>query len=180
MLLFLDEADLNLNPTLSRCWAKKGERKVVVTPRQNQKRYVSGAIELLGRETFWGFSSRKDSASFSQFVEGIMKSLSHKKVILVLDNFIAHKSALTLERLSPYEDEGRLQRFFLPRYAPELNPTERIWQQMRRRVTHNHRFLNLDELERAVDDFFTELEHNPETITSLVGLRKEREVVYTA
>lgn len=175
VLLFEDEADLNLNPTLSWCWARKGNRVKVVTPRQNKKRYVFSAIDPLGGEVFWATSTRKDSASYSSFVEGIMQALPHHKVIVVQDNFIAHKSTLTVRKLSSYEDESRLQRFFLPSYAPELNPVERVWQLMRRRVTHNHRFLTLEEMEEAVDCFFTELRHHPEALLSILGTNQRRQ-----
>ena len=92
------------------------------------------------------------------------------KVIVVLGNFSVHKSALVEAKLSLFERGGRLERFFLPSYAPELNGMEKIWRQMRRRVTHNRRFCNLDELEAAVNCFFTELGNDPKAIKSLTGL----------
>ena len=172
LLLFEDETDLNLNPTLSRCWARKGKRVKVVTPRQNKKRYIFSAIDPLGEKVFWASSARKDSLSYSGFIKGIMAAIADKKVILVVDNFIAHKSDLTVRELGRYEERGKLKLFFLPSYAPELNPVEKVWQLMRRRVTHNHRFGSLDEMEGAVEDFFSELEFNRETIQSIFGVRQ--------
>lgn len=180
LLLFEDEADLNLNPTLSWCWARRGKRVKVITPRKNKKSYVFTAIDPLGEEVFWGLSPRKDSEAFSRFIEGVMEVVPHKRVVLVEDNFIAHKSTLTVRKLSHYEEEGRLQVFFLPSYAPELNLAEKVWQLMRRRVTHNHRFLSLDGLEKAVDGFFTELQQSPETIVSILGLMERRQPAYVA
>ena len=45
----------------------------------------------------------------------------------------------------------------LPPYAPELNPQEDVWQHMRRRVTHNHYFEQMDALSSALDQFHREL-----------------------
>lgn len=180
VLLFQDETELNLNPTLTRCWAKRGKRVKVLTPRRNQKKYLFGAIEPLGREVFWAWSLRKDSVSFCRFVERIMEALPERRVVLVLDNFSAHKSASTVAKLSSHEAAGRLRCFFLPSYAPELNPMEKVWQLMRRRVTHNYCFLNLGEAEHAVDSFLQELEKEPEMISSLAGLKEERRIVYVA
>lgn len=176
VLLFEDEADLNLNPTLSWCWAPKGKRVKVVTPRKNKKSYVFGAVDPLGAEVFWATSPRKDSASYSTFVQGILESLPEKRLILVLDNFIAHKSTLTVRKLSPYEERGKLSFFFLPSYAPELNPMERVWQLMRRRVTHNHRFLSMEELEGATGNFFVDLQRTPDTLRSIFGISQQKEL----
>jgi putative transposase len=35
---------------------------------------------------------------------------------------------------------------FLPKYAPELNPIERVWWVLHEQITRNHRCLSLPEL----------------------------------
>jgi putative transposase len=41
---------------------------------------------------------------------------------------------------------GRIVRHFVPKYAPETNPLERIWWHLRENITRNHRCQSLDKL----------------------------------
>lgn len=40
----------------------------------------------------------------------------------------------------------RVRVHFLPTYAPETNPIERVWWHLREEITRNHRCRNIDEL----------------------------------
>jgi transposase len=42
---------------------------------------------------------------------------------------------------------------FLPRYAPETNPIERIWWRLHETITRNHRCRSLVELVKQVYDW---------------------------
>ena len=53
--------------------------------------------------------------------------------------------------------DHQIQVEWLPSYSPELNPQEDIWQHMRRRVTHNHYFEQMDALLEAVEDFHQDI-----------------------
>ena len=53
---------------------------------------------------------------------------------------------------------------WLPAYSPELNPQEEIWRHLRRCVTHNHYFGQLDALLAAVDRFHLDLKGAPEQV----------------
>jgi transposase len=55
----------------------------------------------------------------------------------------------------------------LPPYSPELNPTERIWNKLRRDYIANRYFNNLDEAMEAVDRGLSELKRNGSTMKSL-------------
>jgi len=58
---------------------------------------------------------------------------------------------------------------WLPPYSPELNPQEDIWQQMRRRVTHNHYFEELVPLLEAVEVLHHELAVNQNRVLRLIS-----------
>jgi transposase len=40
----------------------------------------------------------------------------------------------------------RIELHYLPKYAPETNPIERVWWHLRETITRNHRCRSLDEL----------------------------------
>jgi putative transposase len=67
--LFEDEVDIHLNPKLGPDWMLPGTQKQVVTPGQNQKRYIAGATLGWGKDLLWVSGPSKRSALFIQLVE---------------------------------------------------------------------------------------------------------------
>ena len=61
----------------------------------------------------------------------------------------------------------RLELLFLPPYSPELYPVERVWKNLRYRVTHNTFFENLTALENAVIEYLKEHAKPNKRLTSL-------------
>ena len=59
----------------------------------------------------------------------------------------------------------------LPPYSPELNPVERVWKNLRYRVTHNTFFENLEALENAVVEYLKEHAKPNKRLTSLCCIK---------
>jgi transposase len=71
-----------------------------------------------------------------------------------MDNSKIHLSDITKTHLlSNPEKDHRFHRVFLPTYSPWLNPIERFWRFMRRRLTHDYFFETLRQLKRAAINF---------------------------
>ena len=70
------------------------------------------------------FNAYQCLACFKQFIKG-----RTSPVILIVDGHPAHKS----KKVADYIDslDGKLEMVFLPPYAPDLNPDELVWHQMR-------------------------------------------------
>ena len=49
---------------------------------------------------------------------------------------------------------ARIELHFLPKYAPETNPIERVWWRMHEEITRNHRCQTLEELLDEVCQWF--------------------------
>ena len=58
---------------------------------------------------------------------------------------------------------------FLPPYAPELNPVEHIWDELKEKGFHNRVFSSLDALEDHLVDELRKLEDFPEVTRSIVS-----------
>ena len=56
----------------------------------------------------------------------------------------------------------------LPPYAPELNPVEHLWDELREKFFHNLAFDSLDALEDRLEFALNTLEQNQPTIKSIV------------
>lgn len=146
---FEDEVDIHLNPRIGRDWMLRGRQKIVVTPGQNKKRYIAGALAVGGNDLVFVEAERKNSALFLALLEKLL--LAHpraRRIHLVLDNYSIHSSRVVREYLAEFGDLFVLH--FLPPYSPEHNTIERLWREVHANVTRNHRCRSMDELMRQV------------------------------
>lgn len=172
-LLFEDEVDLNLLPGVIACWTKRGQQRKVPTPGQNVKRYGFGAVNFMTGQVTHLIAERKNSDGFIRLIEQIVQTYcpgetwNGRKVALVIDNYVIHRSKKTTEALTKYAD--RLCVVALPTYSPKLNLIERLWKHLRRKVTHNHLFTCIGDLVAAVEQFLTSLNKHPVEVLSVIG-----------
>lgn len=161
-----DEVDIHLNPKIGRDWAMPGERPVVVTPGQNKKRYVAGAMNAKTKELIWVVGERKASDLFIALLDRLAEAYPRKRRIhLIVDNYIIHKSKKTQRALAKFGDKFVLH--FLPPYCPNDNKIERLWKDLHDNVTRNHRYATLEALMDGVEAW---LNRPPDERTG-VGLR---------
>jgi transposase len=173
LLYYQDEIDLNLLPGIMRCWTLQGIQRKVLTPGVNQKQYGFGAVNYVSGQIVHRIEERKNSVGFCAFIEQFMQTVTQapayhgQKIVLVVDNFVIHRSQKTQQFLEKYADQLLL--FRLPTYSPWLNLIERLWKHLRRKVTHNHLFASIAELVKAVCLFLDTLNATPQLILSVIG-----------
>jgi transposase len=97
---------------------------------------ISGQIVI-------SFAEKGNSATFKKHLKKVIKSLQDEKLIIVLDNVRYHHA----KKLKPFLEQNRerLELMFLPPYSPDLNPIERVWWFMRKKITHNRYLHTLKE-----------------------------------
>lgn len=148
-VLYVDEADIHLNPKIGLDWMLPGTQKQVVTPGQNEKCYLAGALDARTGQIVWTGSTRKNSALFLSLVQKLLKCFpGARRIHLILDNFKIHKSRQTQHALAGLG--GRVRLHFLPPYCPEENRIERVWRDLHDNVTRNHQCRTLGELVQNV------------------------------
>jgi transposase len=127
-IFFMDEAGVRSDSVLGRSWAPAGKTPVV---RSTGKRQSVNAISALtSRGAFW-FDVFEGRLTGQRFVELLSKFMQRRRkpVILILDNHPAHRARVVAEFVQQLE--GALEIFFLPGYAPDLNPDEFVWQHLK-------------------------------------------------
>ena len=170
-LYYEDEIDLALLPTITQCWCKRGQQRKIETPRKNQKRYGAGLIPWVSGNLYWATSEHKDNALFRSVLTQVLEpsnSVAGRKIYVVVDNYRIHFAKPVLTLLAAHAEQIEL--VTLPTYSPQLNPVERFWKHLRRKVTHNTFFQAIDRLLEAVTSFFQDLAASPDTVRSVVGL----------
>jgi putative transposase len=144
--VFEDEVDINLNPDIGRMWMRRGQQAVVVTPGNNEKKYLAGSLHwrtgtLIGPLT----GPSRNGALVAAHLEQLCRRLRHYKVIHVIwDSPKIHLCQAVAKVVKAHE--GRLVLHQLPKYAPECNPVERVWWHLREEITRNHTCQTMGEL----------------------------------
>jgi transposase len=144
--VFQDEVDINLNPKIGACWMVRGEQAEVVTPGNNEKRYLAGSLHWrTGQLLLSAPSHRRNADLFVAHLDDLRRRLWRYRVIhVVCDNARFHDCRKVQAFLARYE--GRIVLHFLPKYAPETNPIERVWWHLHDTLTRNHRCRSIEDL----------------------------------
>ena len=146
--VFQDEVDINLNPKIGSMWMRRGQQAAVATPGDNEKRYLAGSMNWR-TGTLWVTEGRhRDGALFVRHLEDLRLRLRRYRVIHVIcDNARFHQAA-KCKHLQEYLKRWghRVRLHYLPTYAPETNPVERVWWHLHDEITRNHRCQTVTEL----------------------------------
>ena len=145
VVVFADEVDIHLNPKIGPDWMLPGVQRLVLTPGNNEKRYLAGAYEPLNDRLVYVEGDRKASWIFLNLLRALLETYDRAQTIhVILDNYIIHKSRVTQAWLAEFGDRLRLH--FLPPYCPSENRIERIWLDLHANVTRNHRQRTIGDL----------------------------------
>jgi len=137
-VLYVDEVDIHLNPKIGRDWMLRGQQRRVVTPGKNKKYYLAGALDVRSGRLHAVGDYSKSSRLFGQLLFHLAGRYRRaRRIHLVLDNYVIHKSHATERVLATLGD--RVVLHFLPPYCPDHNRIERVWLDLHANVTRNHR-----------------------------------------
>jgi transposase len=168
-VFYADEADIDLNPRIGLAYIKPGQQPLVLTPGQNVKYYVAGALNSRTGSIVYTHGPKKNSDLFVSLLEHLAQTYRRARTIhLVLDNYIIHKSRHARKALDTFQ--GRIQLHFLPPYSPEHNVIERLWKQLHDNVTRNHQHPSMQSLWKAVTRFLDAVQPFPGTKVSTMRL----------
>jgi len=168
VLLAEDEMKAQLRPTLRWMWAKKGRQPRIPTEDEHGRRTVFGASNPLTGRTHYHVGEGRTKEEFLSLLRQLDRFYpSEKKLVLLLDNASAHKAKEVEEYLRKTK---RITLAFLPPYCPDLNPIERLWKGVRKKVTHNYPFATMEEMIEAVRDAFRYFASARKRVVSLLGV----------
>jgi len=86
--------------------------------------YLYGAVEPETGQRFFTEHERLNSDCFQVFLDRFAEAFPCSHNVMILDNGRFHKA----KKLSIPKN---VELVFLPRYSPELNPVERLWQDLK-------------------------------------------------
>lgn len=152
-IFFQDESGVSQRPSIRRTWAPKGETPVLIHAFNWSKLSICAAIGYRwdGRRSRLFFQIREgsyNSQSLIPFLDDLRRELRGQKAILVWDGLPGHKSRVMKEYL--HQQRHWLTEERLPGYAPDLNPVETLWGNIKGQELANRCADNLAEVETAV------------------------------
>jgi transposase len=118
-----DETALVNTDVRGRSYAPKGQTPVTCAPGRRQKLSMISTVTNQGKAHWMIVEDNFDAAKLIEFLEALIKD-AVRKIFLILDNLRVHHSKLVKAWLEERKD--RMEVFYLPSYAPELNPDERL------------------------------------------------------
>jgi len=153
-ICFQDESGISQRPSVRRTWAPRGETPVLIHAFNWTTLSVAAALAYRwdGRHARLFFQTRPGSyntESLILFLEALKREFRGQKIVLVWDGLPGHKSR-------QMQDYLRRQRAWLcverlPGYAPDLNPVETLWGNVKGQELANHCAAQLGEAASALD-----------------------------
>jgi putative transposase len=184
VVLFADELDIHLLPKVGYQWMPKGETVKLVTPGQNQKHYLAGALEPKTGRIVHCTGFRKTNVLFRALLDRLEEHYTKArfaKVYVVVDNYGIHKAKAVERWLA---EHPRFELLFLPTYCPQANPIERAFGDVHDQCTRNHHRHRIEELVGDVEQHLStngpwhyKLSHlyfTPEVTTAVARLAQEQ------
>jgi DDE superfamily endonuclease len=157
-----DESRLGLHLPVHRRLTGYGMKPVQIVEPLYEYYWLYAAVEPTTGEAFWWELPRLDATCFTVFLQKFGQYYDDSLNIILLDQAPAHVA----QRVQVPENVVLV---WLPAYSPELNPAERLWEDLKRRI---------DVLDAQVRSSLTALQehvaglirhYTAETIASLTG-----------
>jgi putative transposase len=151
-MVFADELDSQLLPKVGCAWMPKGTQLAVMTPGQNQKHYLAGALDLATGTLLHCLGARKTNQLFRDLLETLEVSYPaerYARLYVVVDNYKIHKAKAVEPWLATHP---RVTLLFVPTYCPRANPIERAFGDVHDCCTRNHRRKRLPDLVADVEE----------------------------
>lgn len=143
VILAEDEASLYLQATTQIVWHPKGQTPLVKQDPSRACLHYYGTLNLqCGQETVMA-TQIMDAEHTAHYLELLLNTYPDRPIFLLWDRAPWHRGQPIRDLLAT---NPRLEIWFLPTAAPDLNPQEHVWKAAREAVSHNHQIAKLQDL----------------------------------
>jgi transposase len=164
ILYFQDEANVSLTALLAKTWAPRGRTpKQTVTGKRGGVAAMS-AITSRGHLIFRLYEKRIASPEVIDFLAQMLEHHRRRHLVVVMDQAPPHVSKATLAFI---ESQCRLHVFHLPKYSPDWNPDEKVWNHLKHQELKGHQAKTKDEHSQLTHQKLTSMSHDPELLRGI-------------
>jgi transposase len=164
LLYFQDEANVSLTAFLGKTWAPRGQ-----TPRQKVTGKRGGvaamsAINGRGRLLFKLLEKRINSDDVIAFLGQMLQHHRNRHLVVVMDQAPPHTSKQTMAYIAC---QSRLHVFHLPKYSPDWNPDEKVWNHLKHQELQSHQAKTREELKVMAHKKLEHMAKNPSLLRGI-------------
>lgn len=160
--MFQDEARFGRISDVRRCWAPKPVRPLCQGMLTHEYTYVFGAVDVYTGELDSLILPYVNTECMQLFLDEVSARHPDEKIVMVIDGAGWHRS-------DALKAPPNIYLLTLPPYAPELNPIEHVWDELREKFFHNRVFKSLNALEDHLSEALKVCEQDHTTIASIVS-----------
>lgn len=143
ILYFQDEANVSLTAFLGKTWSPSGQTpKAKVTGKRGGVAAMS-AISRRGHLLFRLHNKRIASPEVIAFLHQMLTHHPRRHLVVVMDQAPPHTSKKTKAYI---DSQKRLHVFHLPKYSPDWNPDEKVWNHLKHQELTRHQAKTKEEL----------------------------------
>jgi transposase len=169
-LLFEDEFSLSNTATVSYKWGKVGcQRKIMAKQRGRERMTAMGSFNFGTGQITASFHEKGNYQSLKKHLKKVLYIYrGHSKIIIVLDNVRYHHAKLMKKCLM---NNPGMELVYLTHHSPELNPIEKAWWYMRKKITHNRYVHTMEERLVAFWKMFSHFQRPNEDIKRVCEIK---------
>jgi len=143
ILYFQDEANVSLTAFLGKTWSPCGQTPKAKVTGQRGGVAAMSAISRRGHLLFRLHNKRIASVEVIEFLQQMLKHHKRRHLVVVMDQARPHTSKKTKAYI---ESQTRLHVFYLPKYSPDWNPDEKVWNHLKHQELTRHQAKTKNEL----------------------------------
>jgi transposase len=164
ILYFQDESNVSLTAFLGKTWAFRGQTpRARVTGKRGGVTAMS-ALSGQGRLVFRLFRERIASRQVIDFLRQMLRHHQRRHLVVVMDQAPPHVSKATKAYIT---SQKRLHVFHLPKYSPDWNPDEKVWNHLKHHALKGHQAKTKEELHKLTQRKLRTMSRNPELLRGL-------------
>jgi transposase len=164
ILYFQDESNVSLTAFLGKTWAVCGHTpRLPVTGKRGGVSAMS-ALSGQGRLLFRLFDKRICSGEVIDFLDQMLRFHKGRHLVVVMDQAPPHTSQMTMAYI---ESQRRLHVFHLPKYSPDWNPDEKVWNHLKHHELKAHKAKTKEELKALTKEKLKSMSKNPSLLRGL-------------
>lgn len=164
ILYFQDESNVSLSAFLGKTWSPRGRTPSVRVTGARGGVSAMSALSGSGRLLFAMHDKRITSEEVIGFLEQMMKHHPCRALVVVMDQAPPHVSKRTRTFITRQE---RLTVFYLPKYSPDLNPDEKVWNHLKHHELKSHQAKTREELKELAQQKLQKMANNPSLLHGL-------------
>lgn len=164
ILYFQDEANVSLTALLGKTWGLVGYTpKQCVTGARGGVSAMS-AITHRGQLIFRLHDKRIASDEVIEFLGQMLRHHPRRHLVVVMDQAPPHTSKKTKAYI---ESQRRLHVFWLPKYSPDWNPDEKVWNHLKHQELKGHQARTKIELKALTQEKLSAMSANPHLLQGI-------------